>query len=77
MVFNCDNIHERYNILETVYIKKIMLWGQISKILKKTPEIYPILYGQFCRDAIRIPVLNTAWLNDEKKSYSRRMSNIK
>lgn len=65
MVFNYD-IHERYNILETVYIKKLMLWGQISEILKRTPKIYPILYGHFYRDTIRIPVLNTACPNHKK-----------
>ena len=67
MVFNSDNIHERYNILQTVYIKKLVLWKQISEILKRTPEIHPILYEHFSRDAIRISVLNTACANDEKK----------
>lgn len=54
-----------------------MLWGKIIEILKRTPEIYSIWCGQFYTD-IRIPMLNIASANDEKKS-SRRMlwSNIK
>lgn len=54
-----------------------MLWGKMMEILKRTLEIYSIWCGQFYTD-IKIPMLDTASANDEKKS-SRKMlwSNIK
>lgn len=60
-----------YNILEIICANKLTLWGKIIEILKRTPEIYSIWCGQLYID-IRIPMLNTASANDEKK-FSRRM----